>query len=103
RTPPKTKNSGFALAELYGLMRATATRLDEVIALEKPDILHAHSPVLNAFPALSAGKRHDLPVVYEVRALWEDAAVDHGTALAGGPRYLASRYLETLAMRRVDA
>ena len=89
--------------ELYRLMRATAARLDEVIALEKPDILHAHSPVLNAFPALSAGKRHNLPVVYEVRALWEDAAVDHGTARAGGPRYLASRYLETLAMRRADA
>jgi PEP-CTERM/exosortase A-associated glycosyltransferase len=95
--------SGFEPAELYRLMRATTDRLNQVIALEKADILHPHSPVLNAFPALVAGRRHNLPVVYEVRALWEDAAVDHGTARAGGLRYRGSRYLETLAMRRADA
>jgi PEP-CTERM/exosortase A-associated glycosyltransferase len=95
--------SRFELAELYLLMRATTDRLNQVIALERPDILHAHSPILNAFPALNAGRRHNLPVVYEMRASWEDAAVDHGTARAGGLRYLASRHLETLAMKRSHA
>jgi PEP-CTERM/exosortase A-associated glycosyltransferase len=104
RTPHDRRwTSGFGLAELYSLMHATTDRLNQVIALEKPDILHAHSPILNAFPALKAGRRHNLPVVYEMRAIWEDAAVDHGTASAGGLRYLASRHLETLAMRRSDA
>ena len=59
-------------------MRATRSRLDEVIKETRPDILHAHSPVLNGMPALWAAERHGLPLVYEVRSLWEDAAVDWG-------------------------
>ena len=68
----------------------------------KPDVIHAHSPVLNAFPAISVGRRLGIPVVYEVRALWEDAAVDHGTTREGSVRYRLSRALETAALRRVD-
>jgi PEP-CTERM/exosortase A-associated glycosyltransferase len=41
--------------------------------------------------------------VYEVRALWEDGAVDHGTARRGGWRYMVSRGLETWLLRKVDA
>ena len=84
-------------------MRATGRRLDEVIEETRPDILHAHSPVLNGVPALSAGRRHGLPVVYEMRSLWEDAAVDWGRARYGDLRYRASRALETYVLRRADA
>jgi PEP-CTERM/exosortase A-associated glycosyltransferase len=42
-------------------------------------------------------------VVYEVRAFWEDAAVNHGTTSAGGLRYRISRGLETYVFKRVDA
>jgi PEP-CTERM/exosortase A-associated glycosyltransferase len=65
-------------------------------------VLHAHSPVLNALPTLRAGRKHGLPVVYELRALWEDAAVDHGSTLEGSLRYRTSRSLETFALRRAD-
>ncbi|MGE0336463.1 MAG: TIGR04063 family PEP-CTERM/XrtA system glycosyltransferase [Gammaproteobacteria bacterium] len=78
-------------------------RLDEVVREIRPDVLHAHSPVLNAWPTLSVGRRHDLPVVYEVRAFWEDAAVDHGTTQEGSLRYRATHALETAAFRRADA
>lgn len=78
-------------------------RLNEVAELTKPDILHAHSPVLNALPALRVGRRLGIPVVYEVRAFWEDAAVDHGTSREWGIRYRLSRGLESYALRRVDA
>jgi PEP-CTERM/exosortase A-associated glycosyltransferase len=44
-----------------------------------------------------------LPVVYEVRAFWEDAAVSHGTSASTGLRYKATRAMETFAMRRADA
>jgi hypothetical protein len=84
-------------------MRATGHRLDEVIARTRPDLLHAHSPVLNALPAIAAGRRHGIPVVYEVRACWEDAAVDHGSTTEGSLRYRATRALETHALRRADA
>jgi PEP-CTERM/exosortase A-associated glycosyltransferase len=78
-------------------------RLDDVIRAERPEILHAHSPVLNALPAIAAGRRHRIPVVYEVRALWEDGAASHGTHAEGGLRYRATRRVETHALRRADA
>jgi PEP-CTERM/exosortase A-associated glycosyltransferase len=81
-------------------MQATARRIDELIDDVAPDILHVHSPVLNALPAMWIGRRRALPVVYEVRALWEDAAVDHGTTREGSMRYRLSRRLETFALRR---
>jgi len=56
--------------------------------------------VLNAIPALRVGKRLGIPVVYEVRAFWEDAAVDHGTTREGSLRYRLTRRLETHALRR---
>lgn len=90
------------IAREVSLMQATKHRLAEVAREVKPDILHVHSPVLNALPALSVGRSMNIPVLYEVRAFWEDAAVDHGTSRQGGPRYLATRALETFALRRAN-
>jgi glycosyltransferase involved in cell wall biosynthesis len=85
------------------LMRDLEARLMAVAREVRPDILHAHSPVLNALPALRVGRALGIPVVYEVRAFWEDAAVDHGTAREWGLRYRLTRGLETYAFRRVAA
>lgn len=87
---------------LLAQMVLTARRLREVISDVRPDLLHAHSPVLNALPSLWAGRRNQLPVVYEMRASWEDAAVDHGTTVEGSLRYRMSRALESFALRRAD-
>ena len=78
-------------------------RLDDVVDEVRPEILHAHSPVLNVLPAIRAGRRHAIPVVYEVRALWEDAAASHGTHSKTGLRYRVTRFVETHALRRADA
>lgn len=104
RTPASTG----ALAKLPVLNQkevidGLAKRLAEIIPQIKPDVLHAHSPSLNAVAALRAGKRFGIPVVYEVRAFWEDAAVDHGTSSENGLRYRATRALETWALKRADA
>ena len=81
-------------------MRATERRLGEIAAQVKPDVIQAHSPVLNGIPALRVGQRLGVPVVYEVRAFWEDAAVDHGTSREWDLRYRLTRNLETYALRR---
>ena len=94
---PSSMGSG-----LLAQMRLTASRLNEVIDIVNPHLIHAHSPVLNALPSLWAGYRHQIPVVYEMRASWEDAAVDHGTTVEGSLRYKLSRALETFALRRAD-
>lgn len=84
------------------LIRATEVRLEQLVRELKPDVLHAHSPVLNAIPAIRVGRRLGIPVVYEIRAFWEDAAVDHGTTPEGSLRYRATRALESWALKRVD-
>ena len=80
-----------------------AVRLRQLARQARPDILHAHSPALNAIAALNAGRALGIPVVYEVRAFWEDAAADHGSSRPGGLRYRLTRALETYALRRADA
>lgn len=85
------------------VVRSLANRLEQVVAKERPDILHAHSPSLNGLAALGVGRRHGIPVVYECRAFWEDAAVDHGTCREGGGRYRLTRALETRVFRRAAA
>jgi PEP-CTERM/exosortase A-associated glycosyltransferase len=84
-------------------VRAVARRLEEVIREWRPDQLHAHSPVLTALAALPVARRHRLPLLYEIRAFWEDAAVGNGTDRAGSARYRLVRRLETWAARRADA
>ena len=42
-------------------MAATEARLNEIIPVLKSDFLHAHSPVLDAIPAIRAGRRHGIP------------------------------------------
>jgi PEP-CTERM/exosortase A-associated glycosyltransferase len=104
RTPPVAAKGLLAgVREPIKVMSALARRLDEVVETVRPDLLHAHSPVLNALPALWVGSKRKIPVVYEVRAFWEDAAVDHGTSSEGGLRYRMTRGLETWALRHVDA
>jgi glycogen synthase len=89
-------------AGLLTQMKLTAARLRHLVRAERPDVIHAHSPVLNALPSLWVGRRTGVPVVYEMRASWEDAAVDHGTTTEGSPRYRLSRALESFALRRAD-
>ncbi|MEE4109758.1 MAG: TIGR04063 family PEP-CTERM/XrtA system glycosyltransferase [Halieaceae bacterium] len=104
----RTPTAGGLLArapvlDQWAVVTSLAKRIEEVAAIEKPDILHAHSPALNGLAALRAAKRLKLPVVYECRAFWEDAAVDHGTSREWGARYRATRALETSVFRRADA
>ncbi|MBB5346991.1 glycosyltransferase, exosortase A system-associated [Desulfoprunum benzoelyticum] len=84
------------------LMHVLSRRILEVAKAERPAIIHAHSPVLNALPALWAGRRLGLPVVYEIRAFWEDAAVDHGTYAEGSWKYKLTQRIETMVCTRAD-
>ncbi len=99
RSPLLASPQGW-LGTQYQLIKTLARRLEDVIERENPDILHAHSPVLNAIPTLWVARKYKLPVIYEVRAYWEDAAVDHGTYEEGSWKYRTVRTLETLACQR---
>jgi PEP-CTERM/exosortase A-associated glycosyltransferase len=102
RTPPTEGGSALPGLGEMALMRQLERRLTDVAAKVRPQVIHAHSPVLNAIPALRVGRRLGIPVVYEVRAFWEDAAVDHGTTTEGSLRYRLTKRLETHALRQAN-
>jgi glycogen(starch) synthase len=74
------------VGEVVGIS-AFAKRIDAF----KPDILHAHSPVIDALAALIVARKRKLPRAYEIRAFWEDAAVGNGTGTATSMRYRVRR------------
>lgn len=99
---PKPAPARSPLAE-WREVAALAARIDALVDTWRPDLLHAHSPVLNALAAMRVARRRKLPLVYEIRAFWEDAAVGNGTGREGSARYRLTRMLETHACRRADA
>ncbi len=82
---------------------ALAQRVEALAQEWKPDVLHAHSPVLDGLAALRVGKRLGIPVIYEIRAFWEDASVGNGTGREGSLRYWLTKQLETHAVKSADA
>ena len=104
RTLPSTRWwARLPILRQVAVVTELVRRLRQVARLARPNVLHAHSPSLNALAALKVGKAMGIPVVYEIRAFWEDAAADHGTAAEGSIRYRISRALESYVLRRVDA
>jgi glycogen(starch) synthase len=85
------------------LMSQLKERMAEVVSSEKIDLIHSHSPSLNGLPAWRVARNLRIPFVYEARAFWEDAAVDHGTFGSGSMRYRVSRAVETFVFRKADA
>jgi len=69
----------------------------------RPDLLHAHSPVLAGMAGLKAARTLGLPLVYEIRAFWEDAAVGNGASRAGSVKYRLTRGLENHVVSGADA
>lgn len=84
-------------------IRAFGRRIELAAKAFKPDILHAHSPVLTALAARGAARRLGLPLLYEIRAFWEDAAVGNGTGREGSAKYRVTKALETFAVKQADA
>jgi len=102
RTLPGRETCLPVLHELAA-MRRLRQRIEEVAREENPDVIHAHSPCIWGRAASAAARRLGLPLVYEIRGLWEDAAVDQGRMRRTGLKYRLSRALETEVARRATA
>lgn len=99
---PRVRMRAPAVREVE-LMARLAARIIRLGRREGVQLIHAHSPLLNGLPALFASRRLGVPLLYEARAFWEDAAVDHGTYREGSLQYRVSRSLESMVFRRADA
>ena len=80
-----------------------AKRIEKAVLADKPDVIQTHSPMFNALAAVKVGKKYNIPVTYEVRALWEDAAVDTGKTKEGSLKYKLIKSIEQKAFEEVDA
>jgi PEP-CTERM/exosortase A-associated glycosyltransferase len=52
---------------------------------------------------LRVARRRGIPLVYEIRAFWEDAAVGNGVSREGSLRYRLTRHLENSVVAGADA
>ncbi len=109
RTPISGMIAGSALRRRWPglrewqIVRLLRNRILEIIDEHGIEIVCAHSPALCGLAALQAARRRRLPFVYEVRAFWEDAAVDQERTRTTSMRYRLTRWLETYVVRRADA
>ncbi len=101
--PPEGLFANLPVLNQWAIVQSLQNCLDEIIPSIKPDVLHAHSPALNGLAALKMSKKYRIPLVYECRAFWEDAAVDHGTTREGSLRYRITKALETHVFKNADA
>src|SRR5580704_748484 len=102
RTPGKARIDRFGFRQI-DQYTALVTRLAAVMQTERPDLVHVHSPVYNGLALLRVPRRLRVPAIYEVRATWEDAAVDRRRFGAGSLLYHAARAMESYVFRNVDA
>ncbi|MCC6942847.1 MAG: glycosyltransferase, exosortase A system-associated [Novosphingobium sp.] len=100
RTPGVAQ--GLPLLREWGEVSALAERIVEIAREWQPDVLHAHSPSLCGMAAVRAGRRLGIPVVYEIRAFWEDAAAGNGTGREGSAKYWLTRVLENDVVSGAD-
>ena len=91
-----------ALRELREIA-ALDTAIRKLAREWRPDIIHAHSPALCGAAAQRAANALGIPLVYEIRAFWEDAAVGNLTGTQGSLKYRLTRALETRIVRQADA
>jgi PEP-CTERM/exosortase A-associated glycosyltransferase len=101
RTPEITGLQPPLLRE-WKLMKALRASIDASIKEFRPDIIHAHSPVLVGRPAMAAARAAGIPFVYEIRDLWENASVDRGKFSDGSLLYKLARGAETGVISGAD-
>jgi glycogen synthase len=99
RSSVSAHGTSFGVAGQLRTVLSTKRAIARYCRERDVDIIHAHSPCLNGLAAFSQG----VPLVYEMRSSWEDAAVSEGITSDRSVRYCASRWLETMVARRAAA
>ena len=95
--------SGPVLVSEFREMAALSSAIQHLAKEWRPDVIHAHSPALCGGAAHRAAQALGIPLVYEIRAFWEDAAVGNRTGTQGSAKYRLTRSLETQVAKRADA
>ncbi|MEP1231392.1 MAG: glycosyltransferase family 4 protein [Litorimonas sp.] len=79
-------------------LQSYAKAIDDKITSYRPDIIHAASNFITGLSANIAAKAHALPIVYEVRGLWEITRLATHKAYERSVGFQAQSRLETLSV-----
>jgi len=91
----------MGLEELI-LLRRFERRILEVAEATGARLIHAHTPYRCGVPAIRAARRLGLPVVYEVRGIWEESGAAQGNFAIGSRKYRFWRRKEGEVVRQAD-
>ena len=83
-------------------IQAYAEELEAVAVIERPSVIHAASNFLVGLAAVTAARRLGLPVIYEVRGLWEVTRASRDPKWIGSELWRAHVQLETQAAMAAD-
>lgn len=91
------------LSEL-SLINSFRKDVKQTILQKDIDIIHAHSPSLNGLASMNLSSRHGgkIPLIYHVRALWEDAGVESGKMKKFSAKYFLSKQIENFLFNKAD-
>ena len=103
RAPGYFIRLGWKVVEEKILIKYFTNRIIEVAKQENVDLIHAHTPYRVGLPALIAARKLKLPLVYEMRGMWEETAVANGRWIRNGPAYRRFQNYETKVLRKADA
>src|SRR5262249_44193361 len=92
RTPQGRTNARIPFVGEVFLMARLFSRIREVARVERVDLVHAHSPSLNGIPAYLVARGRGLPVVYEMRSLWEERPEGQGLTVFESSKVRISRW-----------
>jgi PEP-CTERM/exosortase A-associated glycosyltransferase len=99
----RTLDTGWGQVPLDCYMQSAAEAVEQAIRVERPSIVHAASNYITGLPSVVAALRLGLPVVYEVRGLWEITRASREPAWKTSDQYEAYVRLETEAANGADA
>ena len=99
----EVKDGKYFRATLRVMQNANLLRMAWGIARKyKPDIIHAHSPFTCGLVGDTVSFFTGIPVIYEMRGIWEDQHTSRYGMATTSFRYRGVRSLETLALKRAD-
>jgi glycosyltransferase involved in cell wall biosynthesis len=79
-----------------------AYQIYKIAKKENINIIHAHATFYCALSSLAAARCLRIPILYEVRSLWEQRQLKYDKSLKAVIQVRIIRTLETLSMRLVD-
>jgi PEP-CTERM/exosortase A-associated glycosyltransferase len=98
----QTTDEGWGQVPFDSYLAAYAAALERVVRAERPSIIHAASNFMVGVPNVIVGRRLGIPVVYEVRGMWEVTRVSREPFWMNSDHYRAYVHMETDAARGAD-